>query len=99
MFMHDLRAPLTAHSPKTHHNIVLFAPADRRPHSTLVCFSALLALALYFATFLWLAPRIFWTAPDFACFYRAGRMVLRGAGAQVYDLPPHQRFESMLAAE
>ena len=61
--------------------------------------AALLAVGLYLAIYLWLAPKISWAAPDFACFYRAGRMVLSGAGAQIYDLAAEGRFDALLAPE
>ena len=33
---------------------------------------------------------------DFGCFYRAGRMVLAGEGAQAYDLHAEQRFDAQM---
>lgn len=34
---------------------------------------------------------------DFTCFYRAGRMVISGQGADVYDIAQEQRFDEQLA--
>src|SRR3982751_797758 len=73
--------------------------AATRLRSQPLFIAALLATGLYLLSYFWLAPRIFWAAPDFACFYRAGRMVLSGAGAQVYDLAAQQRFDDVLAPE
>src|SRR4051794_421130 len=75
------------------------APLTAAAQPKLLWCAALLAGGLYLAIYLWLAPKISWAAPDFACFYRAGRMVLSGAGAHIYDLAAERRFDALLAPE
>jgi hypothetical protein len=60
--------------------------------------SALLATLLYCGLF-HVARMAFPTDPDFTCFYRAGRMVLAGRGADVYNLAAEQAFDTSLKAQ
>jgi hypothetical protein len=59
---------------------------ERRRWNLRLALTLLAAMACYAGIFLWVKPRLFHGNADFACFYRAGRMVLAGEGARIYDL-------------
>ena len=61
-----------------------------------VFWSVALAAVIYFFALVFMRPTFIKANPDFSCFYRAGRMVATGHGAQVYDLSAQRRFDAML---
>jgi hypothetical protein len=66
-------------------------------HSLSVALAVVVALACYSLVWSGFKPRVFCgVQPDFSCFYRAGRMVLAGDGARIYDLNTEQRYDSRL---
>jgi len=69
-----------------------------RRANTWVLLSAAIAIGCYALIFCELRPRVFWANPDFAGFYRAGRMVLAGDGRQVYDLASQRAYDHKLQA-
>jgi hypothetical protein len=54
----------------------------------------LMALTFYAVIFCWVRPQIFWANSDFACFYRAGKMVAVGDGARVYDFGAQRTYDA-----
>lgn len=55
------------------------------------------AIVLYALIWSWFKPILFSASKsDFSCFYRAGRMVMAGDGARVYDLAAQQAFDQRL---
>lgn len=58
------------------------------------------ALAVFCYGLIWICfkPIVFsGQKSDFACFYRAGRMVVAGEGSQVYDLEAERRYDQQLS--
>ena len=69
-------------------------PQRRR---ALLLLAAAVAIAGYAAIWLWFQPIVFSTTQtDFACFHRAGRMVMAGDGARVYDLAAQREYDQRL---
>ena len=66
----------------------------RRPPMSIVA-TTMLAATCYAMIFLYFIPRVLSTNHDFACFYRAGKMVLTGNGALVYNLPAQAHFDEV----
>ena len=62
-----------------------------------VLLAIMVALTCYGLCWCGLKPRVFSEVQaDFSCFYRAGRMVLAGDGARVYELNAERRYDARL---
>lgn len=64
---------------------------------TSILLPAMAAIVGYALIWVWLKPAVFSAkASDFSCFYRAGRMVIAGDGAHVYDLAAQREYDQRL---
>jgi hypothetical protein len=73
--------------------------SDSRCLAAKVC-AIVLAMAGYVLLWSGFKPVVFsGVKADFSCFYRAGRMVAVGDGAQVYDLAAQSRYDRGLGSE
>ena len=62
--------------------------------------AVLIAFAGYMFLNLRIAPSVFGRSKnDFACFYRAGRMVLEGDGYRIYELSAERDYDDMLGTK
>src|SRR5277367_4077007 len=70
------------------------------PHRrALLLLAAAVAIAGYALLWVWLKPIVFSAkTSDFSCFYRAGRMVIAGDGARVYDLAAQREYDQRLGS-
>ena len=70
----------------------------RRSHSRIsILLAAAAAILSYALIWFWFKPMVFCaTKSDFSCFYRAGRMVIAGDGARVYDLAAQRDYDRRL---
>jgi len=59
--------------------------------------AAVAAIVAYVFIWTWFKPIVFSTTKsDFSCFYRAGRMVIAGDGAKIYDLEAQLAYDQRL---
>lgn len=72
---------------------MILRPSERSILATAV----LIAIAGYLVLWLCVKPSVFARSrSDFGTFYRAGSMVLRGDGHQVYDLAAEGKYDDAL---
>jgi Glycosyltransferase family 87 len=67
---------------------------------TVIAAAVLIAIMGYLFVGLRVAPSVFARSKnDFACFYRAGRMVVAGEGFRVYELPAEREYDDALGTK
>jgi hypothetical protein len=73
--------------------------ASSRSYGMLVWLAALAALAVYAFIFFYVRTHVFHGNSDFACFYRAGKMLRAGETGNIYNLAVETQYDRRWASE
>jgi hypothetical protein len=68
-------------------------------YGRMIPFAVLMALSCYGFLFFYVRPHIFRGNSDFACFYRAGKMLALGETANIYNLDVETQYDRKWASE